>query len=225
MIQTEYSAAEALASLQQYRRKLEREHGVAYCTLEGSGEFVELCKLLPLVQAEDIQTLGEPLGSLIPELKPLLGFDQRSPHHAYDLFTHVSHVVAGVPADVTLRWAALLHDIGKIPTFTQDTTGRGHFYGHAQVGARMAEQVLTRLQAPESLREQVSVLIENHMTKLKQEKAAIRQQVDKLGWETVNKLLYLQEADMTSKGVDEPLTLEQFPQLRAILNQMGADEP
>ena len=82
--------------------------------------FEELSKLLPLLNAEDLIRFGPILASVIPELQPMLGFDQRSPHHAYDLYTHVAHVVAGVPAELTLRWAALLHDIGKVPTFTQD---------------------------------------------------------------------------------------------------------
>ena len=60
------------------------------------------------------------------------------------------------------------------------------------------------------------------MTKLKTEEQ-LRQQVDNLGWETVDRLLSLQEADMRSKGVDEPLPLEQFPQLRQLLNQMKTE--
>ena len=187
--------------------------------------FEGLSLFLLRAAAADILEFGPALAEIIPQLKPLLGFDQRSPHHAYDLFTHVAYVVEKVPRDLTLRWAALLHDIGKIPTFTRDETGRGHFYGHAQAGARMAAEVLAGLKAPEFLREQVPVLIEKHMTKLKPEEAAVRQQVNAMGWNTVNNLLYLQEADMTSKGVDEPLTLEQFPQLRILLNQIGANEP
>ena len=103
--------------------------------------FEELCKLLPLVTAEDLQRFAPILAAVIPELKPMIGFDQRSPHHAYDLYTHVAHVVAGVPADLALRWAALLHDVGKVPTFTLDETGRGHFYNHAAKGAEMADEI------------------------------------------------------------------------------------
>lgn len=186
---------------------------------EGTSVYDVLCQLLPMATAEDIQNLGPILGVLIPELQPLLKFDQCSPHHAYDLYTHVSYVVEQVPGDLALRWAALLHDIGKIPTFTRDATGRGHFYGHAQAGAAMAEAVLTRLNVPQTMKKQVVDLIGNHMTKLKTEEQ-LRQQVDILGWETVDRLLSLQEADMRSKGVDEPLPLEQFPQLRKMLNRM-----
>lgn len=187
---------------------------------EGEPVLEELCKLLPLMTAEDLQRYAPVLAAAIPELKPLIGFDQRSPHHAYDLYTHVAYVVAGVPGDLVLRWAALLHDIGKVPTFTRDETGRGHFYGHAKVGADMADKVLRRLQAPEDLRKQAVQLIELHMTKLEPDKEALRQAVETLGRETVEKLLHLQEADMASKGVGIPPELAQFPLLRTLLEEI-----
>ncbi len=120
---------------------------------------------------------------ILPELAPLIGFDQRSPHHAYDLMTHVAMVVEQVPRDLALRWAALLHDIGKIPTFTQDETGRGHFYGHARAGAAMARQVLEDLGAPEALSREVVALIAHHMISLEPDREALLGQVDRFGWE------------------------------------------
>ena len=47
--------------------------------------FEELCKLLPLVKARDLIRFAPVITAVIPELAPLVGFDQRSPHHAYDL--------------------------------------------------------------------------------------------------------------------------------------------
>ena len=52
--------------------------------------FDELCKLLPLVSAEDLCRFAPILGAVIPELQPMIGFNQHSPHHAYDLFTHAA---------------------------------------------------------------------------------------------------------------------------------------
>ncbi len=186
--------------------------------------FEELCKLLPLANSEDLCRFGPILAAVIPELRPMIGFDQHSPHHAYDLYTHVSHVVARVPADLTLRWAALLHDIGKIPTFTRDATGRGHFYGHAQAGAEMAEAVLLRLKAPTALRRQVVTLIANHMTPLKPDKKALSRQLGKLGWETVERLICLQEADMGSKGTENREEMEQFSRLRELLTEIKTEQ-
>lgn len=186
--------------------------------------FEELSKLLPVLKAEDLIWFGPILASVIPELQPMLGFDQRSPHHAYDLYTHVAHVVAGVPAELTLRWAALLHDIGKVPTFTQDETGRGHFYGHAPKGAEMAEEVLRRLKAPTALRQQVALLIEKHMTRLQPDKKQLRRQIGRLGWETVEQILLLQEADMGSKGTGESDDPAIFAAIRQVMEEIRRED-
>lgn len=182
--------------------------------------FEELCKLLPLVNTADLIRFAPLLAAVIPELGPMIDFDQHSPHHAYDLYTHVAHVVAGVPAELPLRWAALLHDVGKIPTFTQDANGRGHFYGHAQAGAEMADEILRRLKAPTALRQQVVTLVAGHMTRLEPSKKALRRQLGRLGWDTVEKLLYLQEADMGSKGTGEPADMAQFSLIRSLLEEI-----
>lgn len=186
--------------------------------------FSELCKLLPLITADGLLRYGRILSAVIPELEPMLGFDQHSPHHAYDLFTHTAHVTQAVPDDLTLRWAALLHDTGKIPTFTRDETGRGHFYGHAQESAKIAGEILRRLKAPTHLREQVVALIGLHMTKLEPSKKLLRRRLSQLGWEAVEKLLLLQEADMGSKGTGIPEEMEQFSQIRAILKEIRDED-
>ena len=157
------------------------------------------------------------LGAVIPELVPMIGFDQHSPHHAYDVFTHTAYVTAAVPPVLPLRWAALLHDIGKVPCFTRDETGRGHFKGHAPKGGEMADVVLRCLKAPAALREQAVLLITQHMTKIPGDKKVLRRWLSRYGWDTMEQLLYLQEADLGSKGVDEPLDFAQFAHLRALL--------
>jgi len=185
--------------------------------------FEELCGLLPLMDAEDLRRFAPVITAVIPELAPTVDFDQRSPHHAYDLFTHIAHVTAGTPKDLTLRWAALLHDIGKVSTFTQDETGRGHFYGHAKVGAEMANGVLLRLKAPTALREQTVSLIERHMTKLEANIKTLRRQISRLGWETAEGLLELQQADMGSKGTGKPEELAHFDTIRELMAQIRAE--
>ena len=182
--------------------------------------FEELCGVLPLLRVEDLLRFAPVLAQVIPELAPMVCFDQRSPHHAYDLYTHVAHVVEAVPAELTLRWAALLHDIGKVPTFTRDETGRGHFYGHARKGGDMADGVLRRLKAPTELRERVVFLVENHMTKLGPDRKSLRRQISSLGWEAAEQLYALQLADMTSKGVENQGRIEAFLQLRGIMKEI-----
>ena len=186
--------------------------------------FEELCKLLPLVSAGDLIRFAPILAAVIPELAPMIGFDQRSPHHAYDLYTHTAHVVEGVPGDLALRWAALLHDIGKVPTFTVDENGRGHFYDHAAKGAEMADAILRRLKAPNVLRERVVLLIEKHMLWLQPEKKLLRRQIGRLGLETVYQILSLQQADNSSKGTAKSGENEQYIRILDVLEEIRSED-
>ncbi len=183
--------------------------------------FDELCKLLPLVKARDLLRFASILTQVLPELEPTLGFQQHSPHHAYDVFTHTAHVVAATEPDLALRWAALLHDVGKPPCFTLDSQGRGHFYGHAQVSAQIAEQILLGLKAPTALRKEVVLLVSQHMTPLEPDKKLLRRRMSKLGAPILRKLLALQQADFGSKGRQEP---DPFGQVRALLQELEEEK-
>lgn len=186
--------------------------------------FEELCKLLLAVKWSDITRFAPILAAVIPELAPMIGFDQHSPHHAYDLITHTAHVVEGVPATLPLRWAALLHDTGKVTTFTLDATGRGHFYGHAKESAAIADGILRRLKAPTALREEVVTLIGRHMTRLQPDRKFLRRQVSKFGFALVETELSLQEADMGSKGTGEDDGSSLFAEVRGILGELKAED-
>ena len=211
-LQPETATLHAMKSLAPLMENLARER-----------VFDELCKLLPLVNAQNLQTFGSILASVIPELQPMIGFDQHSPHHAYDLFTHTAYVVEHTPPQLSLRWAALLHDTGKVPTFTQDANGRGHFYGHAKESAAFADQILRRLKAPTALREEVVTLIELHMTKLEPEKKVLRRWLSRLGAPMLQQLLTLQQADMRSKGTDITAEFQIFDRIYALLAEINAE--
>lgn len=104
----------------------------------------------------------------IPELAAMVGFDQCSPYHAFDVLEHTARVCraveefeGGVVAP-ELRWAALLHDIAKPATFSKDDTGRGHFFGHPKVGAAMAESIMRRMALPSELVNPTRMLVRMH---------------------------------------------------------------
>lgn len=110
----------------------------------------------------------EVMCAALPELAPMVKFDQRNPYHAYDVLGHTARVcraceefTAGC-ATPELRWAGLLHDIAKPVTFTVDETGRGHFYGHPVVGAEMAEEIMHRLALPKDFTTRVRTLVRLH---------------------------------------------------------------
>ena len=185
--------------------------------------FEELCKLILCVDAEDLIRFAPIITQVIPELAPSVGFQQHSPHHVYDVYTHTAHVTAAVPAELPLRWAALLHDVGKPATFSVDAAGQGHFYGHAEESAAIADTVLRRLKAPTRLREDAVLLIAQHMTKLEPDKRILRRRLSKLGSEMLERLLTLQQSDMGSKGTGKPAESAQFAEIRAIITEIEAE--
>ena len=179
--------------------------------------FAELCKLLLDIDGPQLLRYAPILTQVIPELAPCVGFEQHSVHHVHDVYTHTAQVVARTPRELTLRWAALLHDIGKPPCFTLDQQGEGHFYGHASVSAEMANNVLLRLKAPTTLREQVVKLIKLHMNPLQPDKKALTRQLSKHGWDTTEKLLSLQKADFGAHTPD-------YSQVEALLAQIREED-
>lgn len=185
--------------------------------------FDELSKLLLWADAGDLCRFAPIITAVLPELASQVGFDQKNPHHAYDLFTHTAQVTANTPRELPLRWAGLLHDVGKVSSFFLDEAGNGHFYGHAKPGAAMADAILRRLKAPTALREQVVQLVQLHMTLIVPEKKVVRRWLHKLGPELLDQLLTFQYADMTGKGIPEGDELEQFPRLRALIGEILQD--
>ncbi|MBR7122395.1 MAG: CCA tRNA nucleotidyltransferase [Oscillospiraceae bacterium] len=185
--------------------------------------FSELCKLLPFASAQDLLDFQPVITQAIEELGATVGFDQHSPHHAYDVYTHTAHTVAAAPEDLAVRLAALLHDIGKPAVFSLDENGRGHFYGHAEMGAKMADEILLRLRASNELREQVVFLIAHHMDALEPDKKLLRRRLGAIGFPALRQLINLQKADFSSKGTEED-TETDFAQIEALLAEIQEED-
>lgn len=181
--------------------------------------YVVLTRFLVDAELDDLIAGAPVLCRFIPALEETVNFNQHSPHHAYDVYTHICHVTAAVPKEATLRWAALLHDVGKPACFAQDETGRGHFKGHAQVGAAMAAEILRELDAPKPLATEVVWLIDHHMEPLPRNEAELSADVERDGLTRTRQLLTLKEADARSKGVAEGQkdTLPRIHALQALL--------
>jgi len=193
-------------------------------TLAKERVFTELCKLFPRITADDFVRYAPILTRVIPELAPTVNFQQHSPHHLYDVYTHTALVVERVPADLPLRWAAVLHDTGKPVCFYQDEDGRGHFPSHAKHSAQLAHQALTRLKAPTALREQVELLVAHHMTVLEPSRPLLRRRLGKFGPENLYALLQLQQADFCGKGVGDVEADTDFSQIKAVLDQLMQEQ-
>ena len=124
-----------------------------------------------------------------------------------DIFSHTMTVLDNVAEqsdDLYLRWAALLHDIGKVPTKKYDAKEGWTFYGHAAAGAKMVEKIFRRLHLPlDSRMEFVAKMVDMHMrpTTLAEEgvtDSAIRRLIFDAG-DDIESLLTLAKCDVTTK--------------------------
>ena len=104
------------------------------------------------------------LAQFAPELVDMVGVTQNE-FHAYPVWEHTLAALDALPegADLTLRLATLLHDIGKPPTRGVGGDGRVHFYGHQDVGAQRARSLLTHLKFPGEIVHAVTTLVAQHM--------------------------------------------------------------
>lgn len=83
----------------------------------------------------------------VPPILAMVGFDQRSRWHCYDVWEHCLHALDALEpgSGRVLRHVTLLHDVGKPSTFSAGPDGCGHFYGHEEQGARILRPVLLGL--------------------------------------------------------------------------------
>lgn len=157
---------------------------------------VELCKLLTGQNAGQIlRAYTDVLCVFWPELACMQGVQQRNPWHLYDVFEHTVRAVEHAPFDEALRLTLLLHDIGKPQCMTVDAAGIGHFYGHPEKSAAMADAMLRRLKFDNATREQVVELIGCHDAELSPAPRTVRRWLARLGPERFFQLLQVQRAD------------------------------
>ncbi len=159
----------------------------------------EFLKILVCKKPSKGIRLMEKIGVLeiiLPELIPTIGFDQHNPHHDKDVYNHILCVLDNTPCILSVRLAALFHDIGKPFKLTIDEKGIGHFYGHDKLGAEIVEKVLRRFRCSNSLVVQVAVLVREHMTQHENfSEKGLKRLVRRVGEKNIINLFSLQKAD------------------------------
>jgi poly(A) polymerase len=102
---------------------------------------------------------------VLPEIAAMKGVEQPPQYHPEgDVFVHTLLLLDKLPAGTskTLAWGALLHDVGKPPTF-RVAPDRIRFDGHVEVGVKMAAEILRRLRFSNYETDQILALVDNHM--------------------------------------------------------------
>jgi poly(A) polymerase len=141
------------------------------------------------------------LAVLLPELEATVDFSQEGGRRHKDVWEHTKQVVMQAPAKPHVRWAALLHDIGKVSTREFLPDGRVTFHRHAELGARMFGPIARRLGFERSDRHRIQSLILHHLRANAYEAewtdAAVRRFDHEMG-DLLEDLIGLSCADVTS---------------------------
>ncbi|MGN0367645.1 MAG: CCA tRNA nucleotidyltransferase [Wujia sp.] len=165
----------------------------------------ELTKLITSDHPERLKEAYE-LGltkEFLPEFDTMMQTKQNNPYHCYSVGEHTLAVMKHVPADVILRYTALLHDVGKPSCKEVDEQGVDHFYGHQEVSSRMAQKILRRLRMDNHTIDQVKRLVLYHDFGLSGSgpgPKAMRRFLSRLGAENFEAYLCIRKADMAGQS-------------------------
>ncbi|MEG1988462.1 MAG: HD domain-containing protein [Oscillibacter sp.] len=163
------------------------------------------------------------IGVFWPEILPMVGFDQKNHHHCFDVWEHTLHALAATPADLVLRYAVLLHDVGKPNSFTMDSRGCGHFYHHPKESGRLAEEMLRRLKLDNTTRKTVVRLVEWHDRDIPRTDRGLRRALLALGEEDLRRLLAVKRADNKGQARFFWATQKEIDKAEDILNRLLAE--
>ncbi|HZK10014.1 MAG TPA: HD domain-containing protein [Clostridia bacterium] len=160
----------------------------------------ELNLLLMGDYAEDVLIkYYEILGVFLPEILPMVDFEQQTPYHCYDVWTHTAKVVTYSKKDQAHRLAALFHDIEKPSTFYLDERDIGHFPGHGIESAKTTKTILTRLGYSNKMQKNVLPMILHHNSSIYPEIESIARRIFYWGPKTFFDVLDLKRADNLAK--------------------------
>ena len=146
------------------------------------------------------------LAYVFPELDVLSGVEVRDGRGHKDVFTHTLQVVdnaAAASGKTALRFAGLVHDIGKPLTKRYDAQSGWTFHHHEEVGRRMLEEVARRMRLSNELRNYLMKLTRLHLRPIALAKegvtdSAVRRVMHEAG-DDVDDLMILCRADITTK--------------------------
>lgn len=164
---------------------------------------VELVKLLSGKNARRvILEYYEVLEVILPEISGMKGFDQKNRWHIYDILNHTALAVEKSPATTVLRLTALLHDCGKVDSFSIDENGIGHFYGHPEVSYKKAKSALARLKFDNATTSEVLPLIKYHDIPIEPTKPAVKKALNLLGPDLFFNLMDIKRADNLAQNIE-----------------------
>lgn len=168
----------------------------------------ELLKLLCGPGAGRIlRTYPEVFGIVLPDLRPMFGYDQKNHHHHFDLWEHTVQGVENVPPEPDLRLTMLLHDTGKPAVRVMDDHGEAHYAGHQAASAEIADRAAELLRLDRETRERLVLLVRYHDIPLRTETGEVNldrsfllRRLNRFGEKNLRALFLIHRADRIATG-------------------------
>ncbi len=161
----------------------------------------------------------EIIGEIIPQIKEMHGFEQNNKYHIYDVLTHTAVAIESIEPIPHLRLAMLLHDTGKISTYSVDEKGVGHFYGHNKVSYEIANDFLTKYRFDNATKDKVCELVKIHDTPIELDKIFIKKRMNRLGKDLFFDLLKVKRADNLAQN-PECFWLDKLDKMESIAKEI-----
>lgn len=187
----------------------------------------ELRKMIIGERAGDILiSCKQILAQFIPEFVPCIDFEQHSVWHVFDVYQHIAKAVSFSKQDEIVRLALLFHDIGKPSCYQMDNQGHGHFHGHGEVSAQMAEEIMTRLRFDNETRDRVVKLIRYHDVRLEATLKTVRRWVAKIGREDFGRFLEVRRGDLLAQSeYERQVRLDKLNRLTELYQKVLQEKP
>ena len=158
---------------------------------------------------------------IMPEFDRMMETGQNSPYHHLNVGDHTLAVMKAIRPERCLRWAALMHDMGKPDCKTTDENGIDHFYGHRYRSGEIAEKIMVGLKMDRDTIDRVKRIVHWHDYRVKLDLKSVRRAFSKMGPDLIPDFLSIMEADAKGKNPERvPEFLRYVADLRALCEEV-----
>ncbi len=173
---------------------------------------------------EVIRKYTEIIGEVMPELLKMKGFSQNNPYHRYDVLEHCVRAMEKIETTREnreyMKIAALIHDIGKPDTYSEDEKGMGHFYDHASAGSVKAEKLLRRMKTDGAMLRRICAIVKYHSLIFEKDEALLKKWMNRFTPELLFEILELKKADNYATGNASEELIEKLDDVKIMMERI-----
>lgn len=162
---------------------------------------------------------------ILPPLAVQVGYDQCSKYHNSTLYEHTARAVEAAPAEPVMRLVMLFHDMGKPQCRTDGEDGAGHYYSHAQISMKIADELLRGFKCDNSRRATICQVVKYHDIPIDASRKYIRKKISDLGYDIFRCVMLAHIADDSAKADFVLSRVDTEREILKIAEEIAAEKP